>query len=132
MKLIFIPLLFLSFVSYSQMKMDSIRLNAERNAIIDFFLLQRYKTIDSLQSAEIDSLKANITDFKSIIQKYEDISAYDSMAISDCNNNLAGQEKVIEQQRKMMIKQKIKNTWRTIGYTAAGVALGLLIGIFAR
>ncbi len=132
MKLVFIPLLFLSFVSYSQVKIDSIRLNAEKNAIIDFFLLQRYKTIDSLQSAEIDSLKANINDYKTIIQNYENISTYDSMALSDCNNNLVTQEKVIEQQRKMMKKQKIKNTFRIIGYTAGGIALGLLIGIFAR
>ncbi len=132
MKLVFIPLLFLSFVSYSQVKIDSIRLNAERNAIIDFFLLQRYKSVNLIQSAEIDSLKANINDYKTIIQNYETINNLDSLDIANCNTNLVTQEAIINQQKRMIKKQKIKNTFRTIGYTLGGVALGLLIGIFAR
>ena len=105
---------------------------AYKNAIRMYYLYNSQLVTINYQDSVIQNQNIIIAIDSNIISNMSDqIIQYQNIITNDSSYQLL-LKGIIAQKDKTLRKQKIKNTWRTIGYTAAGVALGLLIGIFAR
>ena len=105
---------------------------AYKNAIRMYYLYNSQLVTINYQDSIIQNKNKIIAiDSNTISNMSDQIIQYQNIITNDSSYQLL-LKGIIAQKDKTLRKQKIKNTWRTIGYTAAGVALGLLIGIFAR